>query len=911
WEERLVKEKRKADERRKTKTERIRREDEATLRALEQERREAEQKRQLAEEQRQAELESKDRLADEKRKAEERRNAEAEKRRKTEIERKRRDNEAALRVLEEERRAAEEKERLAKQHRQAELEAKELEERLAEEKAEERRKAEAEEKRKAEIERKRIEGEAALRTLKEERQKAEEKERLAKQQRQAELEMKELEGRLAEEKSRIEERRKTEAEEIRRAEMERKRRENEAALRALEEERREAEENRRLAEEQRQVELEAKELKERLAEEKRKAEERRKAEAEEGRQAEERHQAEIECKRRDSEDQAMLRTLEEERLKYPLRVDLEGVCEDETFEAESVTVWPKKGVVPSISPVLGSDDFVRLQSRWEGGCILSVHDSGLADDWLNHYYEHECLVNLRANKIGGPIPSMLSVDVPALTVFGAMSPEIIEMAGELTKLSGFPVMIRPVTEDPSAHFIYKEPANLSGESTSSQTIGTSDGRGESEHGSSHCGTSLGRSNPLGHDEYPDKLAEGGDDDDDDGHSPDPPASATDLRQREITHDTDICLGILVNGNDREDFLHLQTSVKFYPIPNEKEPPDSGKSKPKIEAHIVHLKLLRSPSVEIDSATGSLGFLTGHKSFLHFSNFVSLGHDESPRKYTFIENEQRTKTSNVTAGLAGGKPTLTGGLTYAKVDATTTQAAEDTPSSYWVVKFEAMKQSSNYYRTLNTKIYRSHRLRKSSSSYQDMDLDAKYGMSVEVDLPIRKDAPKVSFIYRHQIHCWVAVKSKARCRGIIVVAANYIPDIYTERPLRIREYPKLNLVLNGSEENIEGDASPRPEQTSAGIISFGTAIIPEAPHQILQRLRSFKQRIKRRLKKPHEQIMPDIPIHTHVRRGWDHTNLQWQSVVWPKLDCDLQPLQGRSTAAWRLDGRGGWNAKDAI
>jgi hypothetical protein len=103
--------------------------------------------------------------------------------------------------------------------------------------------------------------------------------------------------------------------------------------------------------------------------------------------------------------------------------------------------------VPSVSPPL-SDNFAALQSQWEGGCVLSVHDSGLADDWLDRHYEHECIVNIRKNGIGGPIASMLSIDAPALTIFGSMSSQIIEMAGELAKLSGFPVTIRPVTEDP-------------------------------------------------------------------------------------------------------------------------------------------------------------------------------------------------------------------------------------------------------------------------------------------------------------------------------------------------------------------------------------------------------------------------------------------------------------------------------
>lgn len=33
----------------------------------------------------------------------------------------------------------------------------------------------------------------------------------------------------------------------------------------------------------------------------------------------------------------------------------------------------------------------------------------------------------------------------------------------------------------------------------------------------------------------------------------------------------------------------------------------------------------------------------------------------------------------------------------------------------------------------------------------------------------QDTPKVSFVCRHQIHCWVAVETKAKSRGMIVLA----------------------------------------------------------------------------------------------------------------------------------------------
>jgi hypothetical protein len=99
-----------------------------------------------------------------------------------------------------------------------------------------------------------------------------------------------------------------------------------------------------------------------------------------------------------------------------------------------------------------SDDLVHMQTDRKGGCMLSVHDSCPADDWLNQNYEHDLKEHLRSNEIGGPVASMLSVDRPALTIFGSMSSQIIDLADKLAGLSGFPTIIRPVAEDPSAYF---------------------------------------------------------------------------------------------------------------------------------------------------------------------------------------------------------------------------------------------------------------------------------------------------------------------------------------------------------------------------------------------------------------------------------------------------------------------------
>jgi hypothetical protein len=201
---------------------------------------------------------------------------------------------------------------------------------------------------------------------------------------------------------------------------------------------------------------------------------------------------------------------------------------------------------------------------------------------------------------------------------------------------------------------YHESSNPGEESSVSRPINGHSARANSEQGSSLHSTSTQRAHGRG--DNPNGQSEV---DDDRRHPPDPfsasdPSTAsdptssqssssppnpssdpdTDSQPREISHDTNISLEILLDGNSKGHFLELQTSVKvclvtiafeislnllqFYPIPNENERSARNiRSKPKIEAHVARLMMFRSPSVKIDNASGSLGFLTDDRSYLRF------------------------------------------------------------------------------------------------------------------------------------------------------------------------------------------------------------------------------------------------------------------------------------------------------
>ena len=58
------------------------------------------------------------------------------------------------------------------------------------------------------------------------------------------------------------------------------------------------------------------------------------------------------------------------------------------------------------------------------------------------------------------------------------------------------------------------------------------------------------------------------------------------------------------------------------------------------------------------------------------------------------------------------------------------------------------------------------------------------------------------------------------------------------------------------------------------MSFGTAITSAAPPKILQNVRSFIQKVLG-VRITQKKTVQDIPIHTHISRGWDHTNSMWR------------------------------------
>jgi hypothetical protein len=84
-----------------------------------------------------------------------------------------------------------------------------------------------------------------------------------------------------------------------------------------------------------------------------------------------------------------------------------------------------------------------------GGCSISVHEPVAAVAWIENNWDHSLLSSFQNNNCDGPLPMMLFPTRPALALFGSYhDPFVTDAAQSLAKLSGFPVVIRPSSDNP-------------------------------------------------------------------------------------------------------------------------------------------------------------------------------------------------------------------------------------------------------------------------------------------------------------------------------------------------------------------------------------------------------------------------------------------------------------------------------
>jgi hypothetical protein len=85
-----------------------------------------------------------------------------------------------------------------------------------------------------------------------------------------------------------------------------------------------------------------------------------------------------------------------------------------------------------------------------GGCLIGLVYDEECQNWTDEHFNDDLLVDIRKRGIGGPLPSVMGVNKPALVLFGSSTAkEVLQCAEALANYSKYPVIIKSPTENPA------------------------------------------------------------------------------------------------------------------------------------------------------------------------------------------------------------------------------------------------------------------------------------------------------------------------------------------------------------------------------------------------------------------------------------------------------------------------------
>ncbi|KAJ7231316.1 hypothetical protein C8J57DRAFT_181467 [Mycena rebaudengoi] len=546
---------------------------------------------------------------------------------------------------------------------------------------------------------------------------------------------------------------------------------------------------------------------------------------------------------------------------------------------------------------LRPDDVEILKNEFpDGGTISSVHSPDKAVFWVEAHYEDQLLKSMRSHGIGGPIASMLSPDIPALTIFGSfLDKSVVQAAQLLADGSRFMVMLRPTMDDPvpkweqnpvadysmidaldehPGHFVSGDNHNKDSQPAHEETI-DSDNSSTTGAGQTDSAKKIGMALRL----------RGGADEDECS----PWLGPIHKSALNIT----VCPGV---GVTHDIWLLSQIQFKL-----QTEYTDSRRSKPRPQ--LVSWTRFSSKSesrgVRTDRSYSASGFVVyGHSIFdcesIPCADFTP---PNQTTKVTNINTDQNTYTANIVGGVNS-----IGGLAYAK-NKIKTNAVENmndrvTPKCAVYAgqgnRWNAKKENDA---SFNSMIF----------SYQPASIfqedDQQHPMEVEFSMGITTMSSGIpesaSFIARNQTNLWIPNNQlRAKGQGMVVASSAYIPDIHAIRPLNIEENTTVELA--GSSLTNLPAAKKTSEYDAALSLSIGL-LDQKHPNDKPGFLRKLTNKLSdislsRRNPIPNASI-ETVRLHEYIARGWDASLDQWRLPIYPTLDRNFRP---GATSSWKLE-----------
>ncbi|KAJ7136621.1 hypothetical protein C8R44DRAFT_360459 [Mycena epipterygia] len=596
-------------------------------------------------------------------------------------------------------------------------------------------------------------------------------------------------------------------------------------------------------------------------------------------------------------------------------------------KAETFIIYsPAKGSFQSDDSFLSIDDISCLEANLGmGGCLISVHEPVAAARWIENNWGDPLLTSLQESGCCGPVAFMLLPTKPALALFGVYDDPFVASAAEsLAELSGFPVVIRPIGDNPirtlphtnsdlgnisdqgnqlggnNAGEGYGEPMD-GDESTTAGGLGGGGRDGDRDDGDAGSDEDGSDSKNM-RDKKPNQGGEDqSDNSGDDGGDSGGGWTAIEDNWESQVHSTLLKLRLKLNTTDTYA-ISIGYDFKFK-INQETELPidleDLGRplSQPEVIV-LVDFKIeTRARETQVDRSYANIGFVAHREESIRGRKFLDRGFDVPERVYKQGRQRQVQKGINATVGFSGGHPMATAALSYNVNQGSMLEATDSKSMPRCRVAHENGDDWDE-----DTGSYSSYNI---AYQPQDMALDAerdelhplevKVGMGINLQPPGSKaPLPRISFINRNQVLIWVSDPlSKARVRGIVVLMSSYLDNIRAKEQLLIYERQEVDLMNTLALKPARETKKKEPKQ---GTISLSIAEVQSQGTSGSNKFWKVPAFIKQRLSIP----IRDIPPHEFLARGWDAENSRWRTVLWPALDqyfraADLE----RTSPVWKI------------
>ncbi|KAF7358459.1 hypothetical protein MVEN_00896400 [Mycena venus] len=565
--------------------------------------------------------------------------------------------------------------------------------------------------------------------------------------------------------------------------------------------------------------------------------------------------------------------------------DAAGNDQTRTFVIYSPHADRPETPVASFAP---NDSAIIQSNLGIGGCLACIHEPIQASLWMENNWNDPLLASIRNSGCGGPFAWVLSPSEPALAIFGCYNePVVVNMAQTLAQASGFPVVIRPASDNPASTLLTQDPElrNVSDEGRRVADA-MSDNEGSSEE-SSNGGRdrNLDDSGSIAHGLNPEERqpkrdgSHGSGGGDGDGGQPsrvdgqwDSPLHRTRVKLRlkiSKAHTYAVAIGytfkFTINGKtetpiDLDDLIH--------PL-----------SRPEVIA-IVDFEIETRPrETQVDRSYANIGFVAHRAESIIQRHFFHRGFDLPDKIYKRTEQRQIQRAIRATLGFSQGSPLATTAFSYNQNN--DTMLCQDAALT---MKPETNgTETTNH--TLHITLYIKRRIRgcklngPTSTPYKSK---LAWGSTSDQRQGSKKPLPLISFVNRNQILIWVSdPTSKARIRGIMVLMSSYLDDIKTNEELSIYEQAETQL---GSGFQNPPPSIIRKDDQKPGTLSLSIAQVAN----------------------PSRKKFRFVPFGTDpyppefMARGWDVNNNEWRSVLWPTLDKHFRAADLEGTKpVWKI------------